>query len=197
VPLLVRLAPRRWVYTGASLAVLAWSLAANTLRPKILKDGSTVTFVILGTLVTFSAVLLVSQNQDLITRPSRPLLLRPTHGGLAGRLAVAYPVARRFRTGAILIMYSLVVFTLVLIAVLGGLIDATVDNEVANASGGFAVRADFNPANPVPDPARWLTITVLVGVAAIASVLATFWPARQASPHPPRGRPAHRRLNRR
>jgi putative ABC transport system permease protein len=156
-PLLVRLAPRRWVYTGASLAVLAWSLAANTLRPKILEDGSTVTFVILGTLLTFSAVFLVSQNQDLITRPFRPFMLRPTPGGLASRLAVAYPVARRFRTGAILIMYSLVVFTLVLITVLGGLIDATVDNEVANASGGFAVRADFNPANPVPDPARTLT----------------------------------------
>jgi putative ABC transport system permease protein len=156
-PLLVRLAPRRWVYTGASLAVLAWTLAANTLRPKILEDGSTVTFVILGTLLTFSAVFLVSQNQDLITRPFRPFLLRPTPGGLAGRLAVAYPVARRFRTGAILIMYSLVVFTLVLITVLGGLIDATVDNEVANASGGFAIRADFNPANPVPDPARTLT----------------------------------------
>jgi putative ABC transport system permease protein len=156
-PLLVRLAPRRWVYTGASLAVLAWTLAANTLRPKILEDGSTVTFVLLGTLLTFSAVFLVSQNQDLITRPFRPFILRPTPGGLAGRLAVAYPVARRFRTGAILIMYSLVVFTLVLITVLGGLIDATVDNEVANASGGFAVRADFNPANPVSDPARTLT----------------------------------------
>jgi putative ABC transport system permease protein len=54
-------------------------------------------------------------------------------------------------------MYSLVVFTLVLITVLGNLVNATVDNEVANASGGFAVRADFNPANPIPDPARTLT----------------------------------------
>jgi putative ABC transport system permease protein len=156
-PLLVRFAPKRWVYTGASLAVLAWGLIANTVRPEVLQNGSTVTFVILGTMLTFSAVFLVSQNQDVITRPLRPFMLRPTPGGLASRLAIAYPVARRFRTGAILIMYSLVVFTLVLITVLGGLIDATVDNEVANASGGFAVRADFNPANPVPDPARTLT----------------------------------------
>ncbi len=127
-PLLVRFWPKRWVYTGAALAVLAWGLAANTVRPEVLQGGSTVTFVILGTMLTFSAVFLVSQNQDIITRPLRPL-----------------------------IMYSLVVFTLVLITVLGGLINATVDNEVANASGGFAVRADFNPANPVPDPARTLT----------------------------------------
>jgi putative ABC transport system permease protein len=156
-PLLVRLAPKRWVYTGAAAAVLAWGLLANTLRPRVLDDGGTVTFVILGTMLTFSAVFLVSQNQDVLIRPFRRFMLRPTPGGLASRLAVAYPVARRFRTGAILVMYSLVVFTLVLITVLGNLVNATVDNEVANASGGFGVRADFNPANPVPDPTRTLT----------------------------------------
>ncbi|HEY6744363.1 MAG TPA: FtsX-like permease family protein [Mycobacteriales bacterium] len=156
-PLLVRLAPKRWVYTAAAAAVLGWGLVANTVRPKVLENGSTVTFVVLGIMLTFSAVFLVSQNQDVLTRPFRRFMLRPTPGGLASRLAIAYPVARKFRTGAILIMYSLVVFTLVLITVLGSLVNATVDNEVANASGGFAVRADFNPANPIPDPARTLT----------------------------------------
>jgi putative ABC transport system permease protein len=156
-PLLVRLAPKRWVYSGASLAVLAWGLAANTLRPKVFDDGSTTTFIVLGSLLTFSAVLLVSQNQQLLMGPLRPLIARPTLGGLATRLAVAYPIARRFRTGAILIMYGLVVFTLVLITVIGNLISAGTDAEVRNASGGFGVRADFNPSAPVGDPARTLT----------------------------------------
>jgi putative ABC transport system permease protein len=156
-PLLVRLAPKRWVYSGASLAVLAWGLAANTLRPKVFDDGSTATFIVLGSLLTFSAVLLVSQNQQLLMRPLRPLIARPTQGGLATRLAVAYPIARRFRTGAILIMYGLVVFTLVLITVIGNLISAGTDAEVANASGGFGVRADFNPSAPLGDPARTFT----------------------------------------
>ena len=156
-PLLVRLAPKRWVYSGASLAVLGWGLAANTLRPKVFDDGSTTTFTVLGSLLTFSAVFLVSQNQDLLTRPLRPLIARPSLGGLATRLAVAYPIARRFRTGAILIMYGLVVFTLVLITVIGNLISAGTDTEVRNASGGFAIRADFNPSAPVGDPARTFT----------------------------------------
>jgi putative ABC transport system permease protein len=156
-PLLVRLAPKRWVYTGVSLAVLAWGLSANTLRPKVFDDGSTATFIVLGSLLTFSAVFLISQNQELLTRPLRPLIGRPTLSGLATRLAVAYPIARRFRTGAILIMYGLVVFTLVLITVLGNLINATTDSEVANASGGYAVRTDFNPAAPVADPATAFT----------------------------------------
>ena len=156
-PLLVRLAPRRWVYSGASLAVLGWGLAANSVRPGVLDDGSTATFIVMGTLLTFAAVLLVSQNQDLVTRLFHPLSNRPTLGGLTTRLAVAYPVARRFRTGAILIMYSLVVFTLVLITVLSSLIGSTVDSEVANAAGGFGMRAKFNPAAQLGDPAEVLT----------------------------------------
>jgi len=156
-PLLTRVAPRRWVYTAASAAVLLWGLVANTLRPHIFDTGTTVTYVVMGTMLTFSAVFLVSQNQAVIVRPFRRYLRRPTPGGLSGRLAVAYPIARPFRTGAILVMYSLVVFTLVLITVLGNMINATVDSEVANASGGFAIRADFNPSNPVPDPAETLT----------------------------------------
>jgi putative ABC transport system permease protein len=170
-PLLVRLVPKRWAYTGASLAVLGWGLAANTLRPKVFDDGSTATFIVLGSLLTFSAVFLISQNQELLTRPLRPLIARPTLAGLATRLAVAYPIARRFRTGAILIMYGLVVFTLVLITMVGNLIDASTDSEVANASGGFAVRADFNPSAPVADPAQTFTTGRFAGRVAAVSPL--------------------------
>src|SRR6266540_430679 len=147
-PLLVRFAPRRLVYTGATL-------------------------VVLGSVLVFSAVVLVSQNQELLTRPLRPLIARPSPAGLATRLGVAYPVARRFRTGAILIMYGLVVFTLVLITVLGSIIQSTLGNEVANASGGFALRADFTPSAPVADPAAAFGAGRFAGrVAAVAPLSA-------------------------
>jgi putative ABC transport system permease protein len=50
-------------------------------------------------------------------------------------------------------MYGLVVFTLVLISVLGSVIDSGVDRAVAQASGGYALRVDYNPSAPVQDPA--------------------------------------------
>ncbi|HVD16625.1 MAG TPA: FtsX-like permease family protein [Actinomycetota bacterium] len=172
-PLLLRLAPRRWVYTGVSLAVLGWGLAANTVRPHVFDDGSTATFVVLGSVLVFSAVVLVSQNQELLTRPLRPLVARPSLAGLATRLGVAYPVARRFRTGAILIMYGLVVFTLVLLTVLGNVISSSVGEAVADASGGFAIRADFNPSGPVTDPSTAFTSGRFAGkVAAVAPLTA-------------------------
>ena len=79
--------------------MLGWGLVANTVRPELLDDGSTATFVVLGVVLTFSAVLLVSQNQELLLRLGRPLLARPSAAGLSARLAVAYPVARRFGPG--------------------------------------------------------------------------------------------------
>src|SRR6266508_2445213 len=48
---------------------LACGLAAKTMRPEVPQGGSPVSFVIPGTILTFSAVFLVSQNQDIITRP--------------------------------------------------------------------------------------------------------------------------------
>src|SRR4029453_13329382 len=50
-PPLVRVAPPRWVFSGASLAVLGWGLAPNTIRPHILDDGSTATFIVMGTVL--------------------------------------------------------------------------------------------------------------------------------------------------
>src|SRR4030095_8724999 len=104
-PLLVRLLPRRAVYTGASLAVLGWGLAANTVRPKVFDDGSTATFIVVGVVLTFSAVLLVSQNQELLLRLVRPLPGRRAASGLAARLGGAPPAGPRLPTRAAPLMY--------------------------------------------------------------------------------------------
>jgi putative ABC transport system permease protein len=171
-PLLVRVLPRRAVYTGAALASLGWGLAANTVRPHLLDDASTAVFIVLGVVLTFSAVLLVSQNQELALRLTRLLPGRSPGSGLSARLAVAYPVARRFRTGATLSMYGLVVFTLVLISVLGAVIDAGVDRAVVEASGGYALRVDYNPSAPIPDPAGRLAGGHPAAVAGVAPLTA-------------------------
>jgi len=156
VPLLRRLAPPRWVYTAAAGAILLWGLTANLVRPHLFDDSSMSTYIVLGALLTFSAVFVVSENQNLVLWPLRRLMARPSESGLAIRLAVAYPLARKFRTGATLIMYSIVVFTIVLIAEISAVVNAGVDTSIAQATAGYSVRVDYNPNAPVPDPARTL-----------------------------------------
>ena len=144
-PALLRVLPRHTVTTLVAGAVLAWTLLAPVIRPRIFDTPSMSVYVIQGALAAFSAVVLVSDNQKTLIRPVRRLLQRPTEGGLAARLAVAYPLAKRFRTGATLVMYTLIVFVLVLLTEISGIIRAGVDGVVADATAGYSLRLDYNP----------------------------------------------------
>ncbi|WP_031002312.1 FtsX-like permease family protein [Streptomyces sp. NRRL F-5727] len=145
VPALLRFLPRHTVTTSVAGAVLAWTLLAPVLRPRIFDTPSMSVYVIQGALAAFSAVVLVSDNQKVLLRPLRRLLERPSEAGLATRLAVAYPLAKRFRTGATLVMYTLIVFVLVLLTEISGILRAGVDGVVADATAGYTLRLDYNP----------------------------------------------------
>ncbi|WP_418955593.1 ABC transporter permease [Streptomyces tritici] len=144
-PALLRLLPRHTVTTLVAGAVLAWTLLAPVVRPRIFDTPSMSVYVVQGALAAFSAVVLVSDNQKTLLRPVRRLLERPSESGLAARLAVAYPLAKRFRTGATLVMYTLIVFVLVLLTEISGILRAGVDGVVDDATAGYSLRLDYNP----------------------------------------------------
>jgi putative ABC transport system permease protein len=149
VPLLSEIVPRRAAMTGVALATLLWGLFAHVIRPHIYDTATTGTYVVMGSILSFSAVVLVSLHQDVVVWPLRRLVNRPTEAGLAARLAIAYPTAKRFRTGATLGMYSLVVLVIVLMTQIKAVIDVGVNQAVHDATGGWVLRVDSNPGTPV------------------------------------------------
>ena len=153
VPLLRTRLSARATYTLVAGAALAWGLIANIARPSIYDQASTATFIVLGCVLSFAAVVLVSVNQDALLRPLRPVVNRPGETGLAVRLAVAYPTARRFRTGATLGMYAIVTLVIVLLIQISAIIDAGVADAVRKAAGTSTLRVDFSRSAPLPDPA--------------------------------------------
>lgn len=157
IPLLRRVATPKQVTTGVALATLGWGLVAHIVRPNLFDSASTAVYVVMGTMLSFAAVVLLSQYQWLVLYPLRPLIQRPSQAGLATRLATAYPTARAFRTGATLAMYCIVVLVIVLLAQISAVIQAGVTTAVRDASAGWTLRADFNPAAPLPDSTRSVT----------------------------------------
>jgi putative ABC transport system permease protein len=155
------------------MAVLGWGLVAHLVRPDVFDDASTATYVVMGSMLTFGAVLLVGQYQALLLFPLRPVMNRPSETALATRLAIAYPTAKRFRTGATLGMYCIVVFVIVLLTQISAIIDAGVDDAVDEASGGWTLRADFNPTAPWRDAERAVTTGPFAGRVAEAATLMT------------------------
>jgi putative ABC transport system permease protein len=154
VPLMSAVVPPRLAYTSLAGLVLVWGLLANVARPHMYDDASTATYVVLGCMLSFAAVVLVTQNQALLLRPLRRVIDRPGETALATRLALAYPTAKRFRTGATLAMYSVVTLVIVLLIQISAIIDAGVDTAVRNAAASWTMRADFNASSPLANPDR-------------------------------------------
>ena len=163
IPLLTGFLGKRGAWITASVVGLAWGVLGNGILGGTFFDaGEMFAFVLQGVLLTFSAVMLLSQLQENLGSFVRRVAARR----LPVRLSVAYPLARRFRTGLTLGMFSLVIFTMTFIAVLsnvfGGQIDTTVRKE-----GGFDVLATSSETAPV-DAA---TLRDQEGVANVAGLL--------------------------
>jgi putative ABC transport system permease protein len=148
VPLLRRWVPPRPLITVVSAAVLAWAVVVFEIVKEAFRDGGIGIFVTQGVILTAAAVALVTQNQSTIGAVIKKVVGGSSNKSL--RLGLAYPLARRFRTGLILSMYALVVFTLTFITVLSHLFGGQVTDFTRKISGGAAVRVPSNPSSPVP-----------------------------------------------
>jgi putative ABC transport system permease protein len=145
LPLLSRLIRRRAAVIVASTFGLVWGVLGNSiLDGEIFKGGDIFAFVGQGVLLTFSAVVLLTQIQENLAH-----LLRKVAGRvLTLRLGLAYPLARRFRTGLTLGMYALVLFTMTFIAVLSTVFGGQVDATTRKAAGGFDMYLVTSESNP-------------------------------------------------
>jgi putative ABC transport system permease protein len=162
LPLLWRLVPRRTAVLAASLATLCWGIFGNgLLGGRIFDNGEIFVFVLQGILLNIAGVVLLSQTQENL----EGLLHRFAPGSLALRLGLAYPLARRVRTGLTLAMFSLVVFTMVFIAVLARIFGGQVDETTERASGGYDIVVDSSASNP----ASRADVAAVEGVANVAA----------------------------
>jgi putative ABC transport system permease protein len=145
IPLLGRMIGRRLAVIVTSSFGLFWGILGNTiLDGQFFGGGEIWSFVVQGVLLTFSAVVLLSQLQENLEGGIR----RVAAPYLSLRLSLAYPLARRFRTGLTLGMYSLVIFTMVFIAVMANVFGGQVDNATRQEAGGFDILVTASRSNP-------------------------------------------------
>jgi putative ABC transport system permease protein len=143
--------PTRPLLTTVALVLLVfWLLPQNTFDGIFGEfDGGFEMFFVSGIFMVVAATILIVNNLDLLLEGVNRLgsLFR---GQLpAIRTAIAYPGASKGRTGLTIAMFSLIVFSLVMMATMNQNFTNLLLGDDANA--GWDVRADAMSADPVPD----------------------------------------------
>jgi len=160
----------RVAYTVAAVLLLVlWMLPLSTfdsLFGDMSKDFSI--WIVSGLVVVVAATWLVTYNADILlgvaSRLAAPFrALRPI-----AKMAVAYPLKSRFRTGVTLSMFMLVVFTLVTGSTIPAAFVGSFDN-VERFGGGFDVRVTTAPAAAVADLSSELPDDVAADVVGIGA----------------------------
>ncbi|HSK15857.1 MAG TPA: FtsX-like permease family protein [Gaiellaceae bacterium] len=144
--------PERAAFTACGLAIavlllLPWSVWETVFGP-LAMDFST--WIAAGLMIVVGAVWVLVFNADLILEGAMLVLGRIRRLAPVLKVAIAYPLANRFRTGTTLAMFTLVVFTLVTgVASNSSFVQAF--SETDTFGGGFDVRASSGAATPIRD----------------------------------------------
>jgi putative ABC transport system permease protein len=168
-PSLSRFVPSRTVASVVSALVVIWGAVVFALFPDAAEGAPITMYVAQGIVMTAGGVALATLQQDRVGT----LLRRFGRRALPFRLGLAYPLARRGRTGLTVAMYALVVFILTFITAIAFMIDKQVDTASANAAGGAQVFVKSSDANPISLAALTRTPGVL-SVAPLEQIDASF-----------------------
>ncbi|MEE9237044.1 MAG: FtsX-like permease family protein, partial [Thermoplasmata archaeon] len=118
-----RLGPRLPL-TAAGLFTIAWVLSPYKLVSE--PEVSISIFVIVGLLLVAGGVLTVMANSESLLKLA-PRLVRSSRNLPVVKAAIAYPMVKKFRTGVILTMFALIMFTITVMSMVMALTGSTVD----------------------------------------------------------------------
>jgi putative ABC transport system permease protein len=145
-------ASERLAYTIVGIAILAWNLLPFSVYSWLvpnLEMGFSV-FLIVGLMLVAAATWTIVYNLRSVLAALMWVVGRSKHAAPVVKTAIAEPMRTRFRTGATIGLFTLVVFTLVTGASTSTSFLAAINDE-GTFSGGYDVTAQTSPLSPIRD----------------------------------------------
>ncbi|HEV2126995.1 MAG TPA: FtsX-like permease family protein [Thermomicrobiales bacterium] len=141
----------RWVLTAAGLCTLVFWLLPEDALGSIFGEysGNIEMFFVSGICIVAASTLVIIQNFGWTVGGVSRLGGQAAGWVPAIRLATSYPSANKGRTGMMIAMFSLIVFSLVVVASINENFAAAFLSEEATA--GWDVEVETTTTNPVPD----------------------------------------------
>ncbi len=142
--------PDRLAFSLAGVGLVAWWLLPPSLSgAKDMTRGMEM-FFLSGIMLVLGVTLLAIYNMDLMLKGVVFVFGRIRGFTAVFRTAISYPMANRFRTGAALAMFCLVIFTLVVMLIINSS-GASLYSDPRRLSGGFDIISTTSYINPVAD----------------------------------------------
>ncbi len=138
------------------LLLLYWTIPTDALEKALGVDdlgGGAEMLFISGVMLVAGAILVVMYNADLLLRLILVLLGGSSRLAPVLRMAIAYPLASRFRTGMTIGMFAIVIFSVIFMAALFKT-NELYFADTEGLTGGYELRAETSTNNPLPDLAN-------------------------------------------
>ncbi len=151
----------RIMYTLMGLALtIFWILPTKALKDLFgipdMSGGAEMLFIS-GILLVAGAVLVIMYNTDLLLRLILLVLGRSARFAPVLRMAVAYPLSSRFRTGMTIAIFAVVMFSVIFMATLFK-VNEIVMNDTEQYTGGFDLRVNYSSHNPINNLPRAISL---------------------------------------
>ena len=108
-------------------------------------------FIASGLFLVFSSLMLIMFNSELIVKGIIFLFSKFKTGRAVLKTAFRYSLHSKFRTGMMIAIFALVIFTITTMSMIVGILGANIENQVEKASGGYDIIGICNENSPVTD----------------------------------------------
>src|SRR5216117_876772 len=134
--LTMRVVPARAVFTAAGAFIVGWVLSPWKFFS--IANADITLFITAGLMLVLGGLLVVLFNSDSILAVATRLVRRRTWRPVV-RTAIAYPMNKKFRTGATLASIALVMFTIATMSGIQAEVSSSIATTSVRESGGFAL----------------------------------------------------------
>jgi len=136
---LIRYLHPRWPFTISGAFIIWWVLDPTNLREDLFGEISAglEMFIVSGTLLVIAGVVVTMFNSDVLLNGLMRLFGRRRSLLPVFRVAISYPLNKKFRTGLTLFIFALIMFTVTVLAMIASFQRESVDATTQQFSGGF------------------------------------------------------------
>jgi putative ABC transport system permease protein len=147
--IVMRYKSQRFSYTLAGGLIMLWMFNPIDFLGGASDGANLEVFITAGVILVTGAIILVMFNSDLFLKTVTTIFRKVKSLQAVLKIAISYPMRKKFRTGMTLAMFTLIIFTITVMSMISSMQGTMFYNTLEKESGGYDIFAFSNPNTPI------------------------------------------------